>query len=152
MEKAFDSIDHGVLFSKVSHYEIRGLPLDLINSYLSDRYQYVQISNSKSTLRPIRTGVPQGNILGPLLFLFYVNDIPQISPNQQTILFADDTATFISDQNYPELVSNLNHNLINVKSWTDANRVTEDVNKTQAIVFSNRTVDIVSKPVLIYEW
>ena len=96
LKKAFNSIDHDVLISKQSYCGICGLPLDLIISYLSDRYQYVQTGNSKSALRPIGTGVLQRNILGPLIFLFYVNDIPQFSPNLQTILFADDTAVSIS--------------------------------------------------------
>ena len=101
--------------------------------------------NNKSTLRPIRTGVPQGSFLGALLFLFYVIYIHKISSNLQTILFADDAAISISDQNYPQLVSNLNDGLmvnvkswLDVKSWTDATRLTVNVNKTQAIVNTGR--------------
>ena len=94
LSKAFDTINHNILIQKLSFYGIRGLSLEWFKSYLSDRSQFVYYNNAKSTVEKITCGVPQGSILGPLLFLLYVNDISNISKILHFILFADDT--FIS--------------------------------------------------------
>jgi len=75
LSKAFDTINHKILLGKLEHYGIRGLTLQWFMNYLSDRQQYVHYNNVSYNLKPISCGVPQGSILGPLLFLFYVNDI-----------------------------------------------------------------------------
>ena len=94
LKKAFDTVDHNILLSKLSAYGISGNFLNVIKSYLSDREQFVQYQNAKSSCCKIHIGVPQGSILGPLLFIIYVNDFPNICNASSSYLYADDTAIF----------------------------------------------------------
>ena len=94
LKKTFDTIDHKILLRKLQCYEIRGLALDWIKSYLTDHSQYVCYNNSNSELNNIKCGVPQGSILGPVLLILYINDICEVSQLLHIILFADDTSTF----------------------------------------------------------
>ena len=94
LSKAFDTVNHTNLLSKLEHYGIRGIALKWFKNYLSDRYQYVSIENLDSRKQKITCGVPQGSILGPILFLLYINDIINSSSILHFILFADDTNLF----------------------------------------------------------
>ena len=94
LSKAFDCLDHSQLLCKLEYYGIRGILLDWFLSYLSNRKQYVIIDDFKSELQQITCGVPQGSILGPLLFLLYINDLCNTSTVLKYVLFADDTTLY----------------------------------------------------------
>ena len=91
LSKAFDTLDHTILTQKLKHYGIKGCALKLLKNYLSNRKQYVELNNVKSEMCEIKTGVPQGSILGPLLFVIYVNDIYKANSILHAIIYADDT-------------------------------------------------------------
>ena len=94
--KAFDTVNHDILFAKLEHYGIRGVALDILRSYLSDRHQFVVYNDVKSDNQKITCGVPQGSILGPLLFLLYINDLAYVSTKLFSLLFADDSNMFLT--------------------------------------------------------
>ena len=135
IKKAFDSIDHQILIEKLNHYGIRGVANELIKSYVSDRLQYVEFDNVKSSRINIKYGVPQGSILGPLLFILYINDLPNSLINQPT-LFADDNCILISNHSLVNLETQSNDELKSVSEWMIANRLTLNPHKTQALVLT----------------
>ena len=96
--KAFDTVNHGILLDKLYHYSLRGPAYDWFSSYLNKRYQFVVYNGCESEYKYIQCGVPQGSILGPLLFLIYINDLPSVSNLFMPILFADDTNLFCTGQ------------------------------------------------------
>ncbi len=117
LSKAFNTIDHNILISKLNKYRIRGIALDWFKNYLSDRKQYVVWQETKSSFAPIRCGVPQGSILGPILFLIYINDICNSSKTLSFILFADDTNVFHSSNNLLEAIDTVNRQLCKISEW-----------------------------------
>ena len=137
--KAFDTVDHHILLRKLDRYGIRGLSLQLIRSFLTNRFQSVKIKQHVSSAKQISIGVPQGSILAPLLFLLYVNDLPNISPNCSTILFADDTTLSLHDESTSCLELNCNEILNRLYNWTLSNRISVNIDKTFYIPISNRS-------------
>ena len=97
LRKAFDTVNHKILLQKLDHYGIRGSALSWFESYLDNRKQYVYVNGETSDLKIISCGVPQGSVLGPLLFLLYINDLPNISNVLDFYLFADDTNIYYED-------------------------------------------------------
>ena len=95
LQKAFDTVDHGILLQKLERYGIRGNVLSWFQSYLTRRSQYVSVNGNVSTTLPIVCGVPQGSLFGPLLFLIYVNDLASVSNVLKFYLFADHTSIYI---------------------------------------------------------
>ena len=136
--KAFDTVDHTILTNKLAHYGIRGNTLQLIKSYLTEREQMVQIGDSSSKMAQITHGVPQGSILGPLLFILYINDIANASPCLTFYLFADDTTIFHSDSNIKTLESTLNRELVKVSQWLIANKLSLNIKKSNVLLFRNK--------------
>ena len=136
--KAFDTVDHSILFQKLSCYGIRGLAHDWLVSYLTDRKQFVSFDGTSSNLTELQCGVPQGSVLGPLLFLLYINDIANVSKLFYMILFADDTSALLSGRNISVLENMINDELINVVKWLDCNKLSLNVSKSHFIMFTTK--------------
>ena len=138
LKKAFDTIDHCILLDKLNYYGIRGLANKWIRSYLSNRYQYVVINNSHSEYRKLVCGVPQGSILGPTLFLLYINDIVCASKQLKFILFADDTTIYYNGNNEKETIQIINSELKELNSWFQLNKLSLNVSKTKFMIFNRK--------------
>ena len=121
--KAFDTVDHQILVSKLEYYGIRGIARDWVVSYLTNRKQVVFVNGSISDQLNVPCGVPQGSVLGPLLFLLYVNDFHNSSKLFDFHLFADDANLFYENRNLIALATNVNIELQKVHTWFCANRV-----------------------------
>ena len=141
LRKAFDTVNHKLLIRKLFMYGIRGVPQLWFESYLENRYQYVSVESKTSSIKPINIGVPQGSILGPILFLIYINDLPSCTDNLKTTLFADDTTLSIANKNYEDLIPQINRELSNVQDWIGNNRLTVNIEKTELMIISNKTTN-----------
>ena len=140
LSKAFDTVNYEILFSKLEHYGIRGNSLSWFKSYLHDRKQYVEFNGAKSELELITCGVPQGSVLGPLLFLLYINDLPNVLTHLQTIMFADDTNLFINHKCLKHIESVANLEIVEVVQWLKVNKLSLNTSKTHAVIFGTRPV------------
>ena len=135
LSKAFDTIDHLILLHKLESYGIRGQSLSWFKDYLHNRKQFVVFNSNESFKQNIQCGVPQGSILGPLLFLIYVNDLINSSPSLNFILFADDTNILYSHKNIDTLITTLNLELSKVSLWFKCNKLSLNIDKTNFIYF-----------------
>jgi hypothetical protein len=150
LSKPFDVINHEILITKLNVWGIRGSANKWFQNYLSDRKQYVEIENTKSDFQNIMCGVPQGSILGALLYLIYVNDISK-STNGHILSFADDTSLYFSDSDPDDLFNQANSMFADLFDWFCANRLSLNPTKTKYIVFrpQNKTCDFSGKVVAI---
>ena len=146
--KAFDTVNHDILLHKLSHYGIRGKALEWFESYLSNRTQYVCLNNIKSQSRKVECGVPQGSVLGPLLFVIYVNDFYKSSSKLSFILYADDSNLFASHKDPQTLLNTVNTELKSVYNWIKANKLSLNLSKTNYMLFSN-TINNLPGPITI---
>ena len=137
LSKAFDTVNHLILFEKLKHYGIKNKLLKWLKNYLSNRKQYVL--KKSSGLENFLCGVPQGSILGPLLFLIYINDMYKASDQIKTITFADDTNLFISHTKIRELFASANLQLEHYNTWFKANKLSINIDKTNYILFHKKT-------------
>ena len=137
--KAFDTVNHKILLRKLEYYGIRGLPLQWFKSYLHERKQCVNIGSVRSNFTTVKHGVPQGSILGPLLFLLYINDIVSSSKKLQFILFADDTSIIAKGTKSEEVENLLNEELPLVSDWLNANKLSLNVKKSNVVRFTKNS-------------
>ena len=135
-KKAFDTVNHDILLKKLEYYGIKDLNLEWFKSYLANRSQYVEYNGTNSAKLNITCGVPQGSILGPLLFLIYINDLAQVSDKLFALLFADDSNMFISGKNLDNLINTMNLEMTKVVEWLRVNKLSLNLKKTHFIIFS----------------
>ncbi|MCP4484330.1 MAG: reverse transcriptase family protein [Flavobacteriaceae bacterium] len=135
LQKAFDTVNHEILLNKLEHYGIRGTALAWFESYLTNRRQSVSINGYSSSMCSISCGVPQGSVLGPLLFLIYINDLPNVSSMLSFFLFADDTNIYLEAGDLNSLTQTINKELSKVKSWLDCNKLALNIDKTNFVLF-----------------
>ena len=121
--KVVDTVNHEILLQKLKYYGIRNKALLWFTSYLTNRTQYTEIGDTLSEIGYIKCGVPQGSVLGPLLFLLYINYITESSNILNFFLFADDTTVFYSDKTNAETENILNNELHKVSDWLAANKL-----------------------------
>lgn len=141
LSKAFDTVDHSILINKLNHYGVRGNSCDWFASYLTNRQQFVHINGTNSNFSLIHCGVPQGSILGPLLFLIYINDITNTSDICNFILFADDTNVFLSDKDPHILNQKINAEFEKIQNWFKCNKLSLNIKKTHYLLFNTRHHD-----------
>lgn len=138
LSKAFDTINHNILLHKLRHYGIEGTSYNLLENYLTNHMQYVEYQKASSSILFITAGVPQGSILGPLLFLIYMNDFPKASKQINFIIYAYDTTlstTIEGNSNDNKTVHNINRELKNINDWLKVNKLSLNIKINKFTIF-----------------
>ena len=137
LSKAFDTVNHQLLREKLYNYGIRGRA-NLIKSYLNNRQQKVNLNKVSSQLKTVDMGVPQGTILGPLLFPLYINDLRQNIPANSIVAYANDTAVVTTAKTWKEVETKTNETLYIISTWLALNKLSLNTDKTVYIEFGNQ--------------
>ena len=135
LSKAFDTVTLHILLAKLENYSIEGKALYLLESYLTEHKQYVLTGNCKSQIWSVSCGVPQGSVLGPLLFLMFINDLPNSCPLGKVRIFADDTSIFFHSDNIEDIILTARKIMTQLTSWFDANKLTLNADKSSFTIF-----------------
>ena len=140
LSKAFDTLNYKVLLYKLKYYGLGNVAYNLIENHLTNRQQQVKLGNTNSNLLPMCIGVPQGSILGPLLFSIYINDLPKTCPKFHCIMYADDTTLYSFLENFEsnDVEREINCELDKVNLWLKANKLSLNVTKTKCMFFHKR--------------
>ena len=142
LKKAFDTVDHKILLDKMHAHGIRGNILRWFRSYLTNRSQFVSYDGGQSEIQSITCGVPHGSILGPLLFIIYMNDICNVSELLFTVLYADDTCVVINVKDMLSLITILNHELHMLSTWLKANKLSLNTDKTYYMIIHRARIKL----------
>lgn len=149
LQKAFDCVSHNILMEKLRLLNFSELSCHLINSYLSNRKQFTCINTSISEQTLVKSGVPQGSVLGPTLFLIYINDLKEAVPRADLLLFADDTTLINSDQTLKNTLQIMRITLSNATNWFNVNSLSLNQAKTVSMVFTHKQLEDFENPVSV---
>ena len=138
LSKAFDLVDHSLLLSKISMYHTDNTSLRWFESYLHDRTQRCCINGSLSDALPITRGVPQGSILGPILFLLYINDLPLAIPDCNVDIYADDTTLWMANSNLLHIQHGIQGSLNKANHWFSLNKMVPNGRKKSSYFLEPR--------------
>ena len=141
LAKAFDTVDHNILLSKLAKDGIRLLSHQLLKSHLTNRKQYTGVNGKQSTVRNITCGVPQGSTLGPLLFIIYMNDLP-LTSNFRPRLFADDTSLTLSNSNIKQLEKDVNTEVKKINDWMCLYKLSINYTKTAFLLITKKRSNV----------
>ena len=141
IKKAFDTIDHKILLTKMDHYGIRDEELGFFNSYLTDRQQCCSVNNFKSSFKNVKLGVPQGSNLGPLLFIMFMNDLPNCLENAAITMYADDTSASTTIESVSDVEYKLIPDMVKIFDWLKSIKLSLNALKTEFMITgTNRNV------------
>ena len=139
LKKAFDTVDLDILIQKLKHYGVDDKGINWFNSYLKGRSHFTTINGKNSSFRPVSCGIPQGSIIGPLIFIIYINDLPLHVSHCKVSMYADDTALYYPSKNESDLIDKINEDMTGVKEWLKRNKLSLNVEKTEFILLGTRS-------------